>query len=93
MLKAIWPSVARVPNHLSPDANITTVGTTLSNIIPFIQTCIADSLRFRRHVLLPLLASPVPFHAHLTPADQVLLHGQIHRRPNLVDSYISLEHP
>ncbi|KAF4586220.1 hypothetical protein EYR38_010494 [Pleurotus pulmonarius] len=26
MLKAIWPSVARVPNQLSPDANITTVG-------------------------------------------------------------------
>ncbi|KAG9103519.1 hypothetical protein FRC06_010201 [Ceratobasidium sp. 370] len=26
MLKAIWPSTARIPNHLSPNANITTVG-------------------------------------------------------------------
>ncbi|KAI0926219.1 hypothetical protein AcW1_008440 [Taiwanofungus camphoratus] len=26
MLKAIWPSLARLPNHLSPGANITTAG-------------------------------------------------------------------
>jgi NCS1 family nucleobase:cation symporter-1 len=26
MLKAIWPSIAQVPNHLSPEANITTAG-------------------------------------------------------------------
>ncbi|EMD34046.1 hypothetical protein CERSUDRAFT_117553 [Gelatoporia subvermispora B] len=26
MLKAIWPSIARLPNHLSPGANITTSG-------------------------------------------------------------------
>ena len=26
MLKAIWPSIARMPNHLSPSANITTSG-------------------------------------------------------------------
>lgn len=26
MLKAIWPSLAHLPNHLSPDANITTSG-------------------------------------------------------------------
>lgn len=26
MLKAIWPSIARMPNHLSPDAHITTSG-------------------------------------------------------------------
>lgn len=26
MLKAIWPSIARVPNHLSDNSNVTTVG-------------------------------------------------------------------
>ena len=30
MLKAIWPSTARIPNHLSPNANITSVGQYLS---------------------------------------------------------------
>ena len=29
MLKAIWPSIARLPNHLPPSANITTAGTCL----------------------------------------------------------------
>ena len=26
MLKAIWPSIARIPNELPPSSNITTVG-------------------------------------------------------------------
>ncbi|KAG8682134.1 hypothetical protein FRC09_016989, partial [Ceratobasidium sp. 395] len=33
MLKAIWPSTARIPNHLPPNANITTVGKSDSRLL------------------------------------------------------------
>jgi NCS1 family nucleobase:cation symporter-1 len=38
MLKAIWPSIARLPNHLPPSANITTTGTSTGPAPKFLDS-------------------------------------------------------
>lgn len=59
MLKAIWPSIARLPNHLPANANITTSG-----MFPYLRSVAAFlTSECRRHdVLLPLLAHPISVH-------------------------------
>jgi hypothetical protein len=53
MLKAIWPSTARIPNHLSPSANITTVGEFNTDLI---IVTLSIEIAHRNDVLLLVLA-------------------------------------
>jgi hypothetical protein len=56
MLKAIWPSIAKMPNRLPVSANITSSGVSFP-LLPIV-ICLLDQF-FRIDVLLSLLAHPV----------------------------------
>ena len=72
MLKAIWPSIAHLPNHLPPGANITTSGARpLSNS----QT---NAHVFRRNdLLLSFLVDSVPIYVRLSTEDTLAVLGEI----------------
>jgi hypothetical protein len=75
MLKAIWPSIARLPNHLPPSANITTSGT--CPLDPASES--RQHLRclfYRDNLLLSLLVHSAPFYAHLATKDTLAVFGQ-----------------
>ena len=82
MLKAIWPSLARMHNGLSLGANITTSG--LFCLKRGDAACQADVRARRNDVLLPLLAHSVSLHARLSSEDPMALHDQGVRRPACV---------
>ena len=81
MLKAIWPSLARLHNELSPGANITTAGASL-----LLVDISEGSLRsiVRHHVLLPILAHPVPVHVRVSTEDPLAFPRQgLHCAPRV----------
>jgi hypothetical protein len=72
MLKAIWPSIAHLPNHLPPSANITTTGTSTGPGL-FLHS---RRLLYRDDLLLSLLAYSTPFYVRLTAEDTLVVFGQ-----------------
>ena len=75
MLKAIWPSIARLPNHLPPSANITTSGTCPPDTAPKSGQHLR-CLFYRDDLLLSLLVHSVPFYAHLATEDTLAIFRQ-----------------
>jgi hypothetical protein len=73
MLKAIWPSIAHLPNHLPPSANITTSG---ARQLVFISWTNAHEFR-RNDLLLSLLVLSVPIYVRLSAQDTLAIFGQI----------------
>jgi hypothetical protein len=72
MLKAIWPSIAKIPNRLPVSSNITTVGWSI-----ILQDFVACPLIIsRNHVLFPLLDNPAPPDDDLTSEDPTFVHYQ-----------------
>ena len=72
MLKAIWPSIGRLPNHLSPSANITTAGTSSGPGL----LLRSRRLLYRDDLLLSLLAHSTPFYVRLTAEDTLVVFCQ-----------------
>ena|SRR5216684_944591 len=71
MLKAIWPSIAHLPNHLPANASITSTG------IGWAPSQFQQRSSVLRTALLPyLLVHSVPFHVRLTPEDTISLLGK-----------------
>lgn len=64
MIRAIWPSVANIPNRLPEGANITTSG---EPCLPIQYLGTVPQRYPRHHVLLHLLDHPIPLHVHLPP--------------------------
>lgn len=81
MIKAIWPSIARMPNHLSPSASITSSG----KADGMSKLCIRSPF-FRSPMLLHLLADPVSLHAHPTTQSEVFVLRQGCDSPDSVAS-------
>ena len=73
MIKAIWPSIAHLPNHLPVSANITTSGTYPCR---FVAPPFNLSRPQRPFVLLPLLAHPISVHVYLAPEDSMVVCGK-----------------
>ena len=90
MLKAIWPSIAHLPNHLPPSANITTVGTFYWTAPKSGQ--LSRCLFYRNDLLLSVLAHSAPFYVHLTAEDTLAFLGQSdHCATNMVsDAYLGI---
>ena len=72
MLKAIWPSIDRLANHLSPSANITTAGTSSGPGL----LLRSRRLLYRDDLLLSLLAHSTPFYVRLTAEDTLVVFCQ-----------------
>ena len=73
MLKAIWPSLAHLPNHLPTNANITTSGRCYDVMV------ISDlpiHYIYRNDVLFSVLATAIPFRAYLASEDSMALPRQ-----------------
>ncbi len=70
MLKAIWPSVAHIPNRLPVSSHITSVGPFPLLYLLYVLRNIDTFTLFRHDVLLSLLAYPISSHVHLTPEHQ-----------------------
>lgn len=85
MLKAIWPSISHVPNHLSPKANITTVGK--YSLVLFTSNLI-DSIRY--YVLLPLLAYPISLHVGVSTKDPAPFHCKNDHRTDCMGGHAHL---
>jgi hypothetical protein len=75
MLKAIWPSIARLPNHFPSSANITTSGTCVLDPAPKSEQHLR-CLFYRDDLLLSLLAHSVPFYARLATEDTLAVFCQ-----------------
>jgi hypothetical protein len=75
MLKAIWPSLARLPNHLSPGANITTSGL-LSFSTCLSHLSILTDQNIRDDVLSSVLDNSVSVLARITSENQVVIRGE-----------------
>lgn len=88
MLKAIWPSIAHIPNRLPASSNITTVGPFTEFYSPHVLRNSNTLYLFRHDVLLSLLAHSISSYVHITPEHQTFLHCQGNRRP-----YCMVEHP
>lgn len=81
MIKAIWPSIVKMPNHLPANASITSSGNTdgtskLSMNSPFL----------RPPMLLHLLGDPVTLHAHVSTKNQVFVPRQGRSGPDSMAS-------
>ena len=85
MLKAIWPSLVRLPNHLPANANITTAGEGRYNRRPT-----HSHVCYSHHVLLLVLVDTIPLHAGVTAENSLALLGQSYHRPTCVDSHAYL---
>ena len=84
MIKAIWPSFARFPNHLPASANITSAGLRLHSYFVIPASLIQFPIPTRAIILLHILAYPVPVLAGITPPDPLVIPCQSHyRSPDL----------
>ena len=85
MLKAIWPSIAYLPNHLPPSANITTSGTRQLVFIKYSGLTTADVFR-RDDLLLYFLVHSVPIYVRVSTEDTLAILGQINHSSAHMDS-------
>lgn len=68
MLKAIWPSIAKIPNELPPSSNITTAGEPIQDV----TAC--PLILCRNDVLFLILDTPASPDVGLTSEDQTFVH-------------------
>jgi hypothetical protein len=70
MLKAIWPSIAKIPNELPASSNITTSGEPI-----FLQdSTVCLLILYRNDVLLLILDTPASPDVRLASEDQTSVH-------------------
>ena len=72
ILKAIWPSIAHLPNHLPANANITSSG-----MFHYLSRFQQRSYVSRNALLFYLLVHSVSFLVHLAPETTISLPGKI----------------
>ena len=85
MLRAIWPSIARLPNRLPPGANITSTGEKSRQ-----TTDSVTNATYRDALLLYLLDTAVPLHVYLPTEDSLVVRCEGYRRTHLLDWFAHL---
>ena len=71
MLKAIWPSIAKIPNELSASSNITTAGEPMMFLQDFTVYLL---ILWRNDLLLHILDTPASPDVDLAPEDQTFVY-------------------
>ena len=87
MLKAIWPSLAHLPNHLPENANITTSGKCYDVRV---ISGLPIHYIYRNDVLFSVLATAIPFHAYFASEDSMALPRQSNHCAYCVACYAHL---